>query len=390
MTTKTEDDFNNRPSATVWQKILSKSLTADESSRMASLFSDTDYLETRQFTILHKIVLGLVPRTLESELEYSTQDLDSIEASGRICVSRAAARGNSKALRTLLNYGADVNICDGQGVSPLHHATNIACINLLVNSGAEINARTSFGHTALHTICRGSGSLVLLQHLVGTGLDINAIDRSGETALANAAWNKHAACALYLLEMGANMDVANGPNMSGFGPIHLAVMQNTHEVLQHLLEDGVEYTRANSAGSTILHLAARFADVDTIEIMKCHGLKSINVLHLSSDGGTVKDLLEELEKDANSDKFDTQFRELLQGIGKGQCEDLDTDQSLAIRLSALDTLKSTAIATSILVSSEDEDFEQDFADEDVRHNSPIYFDAMEDLYEMPPTVEVKV
>lgn len=40
-----------------------------------AFFNDTDILETRQLTILHKIVLHLIPRTLESELEFSTQDL---------------------------------------------------------------------------------------------------------------------------------------------------------------------------------------------------------------------------------------------------------------------------------------------------------------------------
>ncbi len=390
VTTETEDDFTNSPVSIVWQKILSRTLTGDESSRMAGLFSDTDYLETRQFTILHKIVLDLIPRTLESELEFSTKDLDSVDSSGRTCASWAAARGDSETMGTLLRYGANVNICDGQGASPLHHATSVACINLLVNSGADVNARNSFGHTPLHSICRGSGSLLLLQHLVAIGIDINLADRSGETALANATFNGHTACALYLLEIGADMDLAGGPNMSGDGPVQLAVSQNMHEVLHCLLDGGVAYTRANLTGSTVLHLAARFADAGTVGILKRHGLDSIDASHLDYDGKTARDYIEEREEDAESAIFKPVFEELLQGIEKGRHNELASVHSLETRLAALDTLKSTAIATSTPVSSEDEDYDQEFADDECGHNPPIFFDAIESLLELPPTAEIKV
>ena len=207
--TETEDEFKNSPTAIVWEKILAKKLTDNEASAMASAFGNTDFLETRQFTILHKIVLQIIPRTLESELEYSTKDLDNQDASGRTCVTWAAARGDSNVLRLLLGYGADANIQDSQGCSPLHHASNVACIDLLLQFGASKDARNSFGHTPLHSICRGSGSLVLLRRFLEAGIDINAVDHTNETALLNATFNRHTACALYLMENGADINIAD-------------------------------------------------------------------------------------------------------------------------------------------------------------------------------------
>lgn len=79
------------------------------------MFDDDEFLQNRQFTVLHKVVLGLIPKQLQDELEYSTKDIDVVDSSGRTCVSWAAARGDEKSLGTLLQYGADPNLPDTQG-----------------------------------------------------------------------------------------------------------------------------------------------------------------------------------------------------------------------------------------------------------------------------------
>lgn len=61
-----EDDFHNTPTSLAWEKVLSGALTEDEESMIANMFTDTDYLQTRQFSVLHKIVLHLIPRTIQS------------------------------------------------------------------------------------------------------------------------------------------------------------------------------------------------------------------------------------------------------------------------------------------------------------------------------------
>lgn len=148
------------PAAIVWEKILARRLTDYEASRMADVFSDTDFIVNRGFTILHKIVLHLIPRTLESELEFLTEDLSAVDATGRICVLRVATRGDDEVLQDRFKYGADPSLPDGQGLSPLYHASNIACIDLLVNSNVSFSAVSSFSRTPLHSI-RCAGVLAL-------------------------------------------------------------------------------------------------------------------------------------------------------------------------------------------------------------------------------------
>jgi len=388
-TIETDDDFNNSPAAIVWEKILMGKLTDNEASRMANIFSDTDFLETRGFTILHKIVLHLIPRTLESELEFSTEDLNATDSNGRTCVSWAAARGDPQALQALLRYGADPSLPDGQGSSPLHHASNVACINLLVNSAIDVSARNSFGRTPIHSLCRGSGSLRLLRRLTEIGVDINAIDRYGETALANATFNRHTACALYLLDHGADLNITNGADGSGDAPIHMAVMQNTHEILRRLLERGAAYTKTNTNGSTILHIAAQLADTETVECLKQHGLQSIGVSLLNHDGKLARDLLQARERDSESADVETRFEDLLRGIECAQglasrgCSELEVVHSTrTTRLAGLDVEKDATIMTCTPVSIDDEGDDQAFEDEDFDLNPPVFFDAVEDVHEI--------
>lgn len=66
------------------------------------------------------------------------------------------------------------------------------------------------------------------QHFVEIDVDINAVDREGETALSNATLDRHTSCWLYLLEVDAAMDIVSG---SGDAPIQTAILQNMHETL---------------------------------------------------------------------------------------------------------------------------------------------------------------
>ena len=75
-----------------WQCILAKEADATSEKALVELFSETDYLESQQFTKLHKIVLKLIPTDLEQELEVSTSTIDSIDSTERTALAWASAR----------------------------------------------------------------------------------------------------------------------------------------------------------------------------------------------------------------------------------------------------------------------------------------------------------
>lgn len=396
-----EDDFHNTPTSLAWEKVLSGALNTNEESLVATLFTNTDYLRTRQFTVLHKIVLHIVPRDIESELDFSTRDLNAVDSSGRTCLSWAAARGDEGAMETLLRYDADVHLRDGQGNTPLHHARNASCVEILLAGGANINARNNFGHTPLHMVCRGAGSLPLLKKLLRAGADINATDDSGETALFTAAYGKHVECALYLIDQGADLDIANGPKGAGDAPIHITLTSDVPAVLQLLLARGAIYTRPNGCNRTILHYATGLVSEETIRIMTLHGLKDIDPAIKDFDGKTAKDLVEEREDDDDTD-FKARFYNLLDAIAAAKdpenvrVEAAPTMSSLAAQWNkTMDTPKDVTVTEVLPLTPDIETPEENleigvyYDDYDAPHHGPVvFYDALEEVTDVAGLVEI--
>ncbi|KAL8708079.1 MAG: hypothetical protein Q9220_007011 [cf. Caloplaca sp. 1 TL-2023] len=389
-TVDNEDDFHNTPSSLAWGKILSGALIDDESSMVANMFADTDFLQTRQFSILHKIVLHLIPRTIESELAFSTRDLNAVDSSGRTALAWAAARGDDEALATLLGYDADVNLSDSQGNTPLHHAKTIACIDYLLNAGADKSCRNIFEHTPLHMVCRRTGSLQILKHLVAAGIDIDAIDNSGETALGTAAFNKHVDCAFHLVHSGADIDITNGANGANDAPIHLAMMRDEPAIILLLLNNGAKLQKANSSGRTILHHATGLVSAETIEILRAHGLRGIDVDARDIEGKTAEDLLQERADDDDDPLFKPRFLEMLAAVRNAQeLEEMTVHKlpKLAMEIKGSSGLVKAAPVIHITPVPCDEDEESyDYGND--THSALVFFDALEEIEQGLQVVDI--
>ena len=75
---------------------------------------------------------------------------------GSTALHYAAQTGQNTIMETLIQAGADVNITDANGNSPLHVLTSAKnifttelCMKLLLNAGAKINVKNKFGFNAL-------------------------------------------------------------------------------------------------------------------------------------------------------------------------------------------------------------------------------------------------
>ena len=96
-------------------------------------------------------------------------------------------------LRLLLEHGADVNVPNNTGWTPLHRASCNGApevVRLLLEHGADINVPNKDGWTPLHLASSKKGPevvRVLLEH----GADVEAKDKNGETALQVATDRGH-------------------------------------------------------------------------------------------------------------------------------------------------------------------------------------------------------
>ena len=288
---------NSRPLDYAWDRILSKDVDEETSSALSTIFSDSEHLETRQFSTLHKALLGLVSSSLTVQLQLSTAHINSMDGNGRTCLSWAAARGDVAATQVLLEHGANPDITDMEGFPPLFHAIRSRskeCISLLLEYSTKHQAVNAYGCTALHvaSICNDPDIMALL--IEQCRVSVNAIDYDGDTALNAVARTKLAAAARHLLDAGADASIAN---VTGDTPLHMAVYWMSLEVLEELVRSGADFNVLNVKEETPLHTVARDCDPEVLGILK--GAPSVlNVdLHAKNrDGVSCLDYISDNEE----------------------------------------------------------------------------------------------
>jgi len=105
-------------------------------------------------------------------------------------------------IKKLLDLGADPNISDSNGDTPL-----IKAIWSTMNVDVE-----------------QSQILSIVKELVGRGANINARNEAGRTALFTAVYQNNTEIALYLIEMGANCELEDRV-VNNFTLLHYVVFQ---------------------------------------------------------------------------------------------------------------------------------------------------------------------
>jgi ankyrin repeat protein len=99
----------------------------------------------------------------------------------------AAGSGSAEEINALAQAGADFNIRDDFGQTPLIYALNNgqAVVQALINQGANVNAQTDAGWTPLMYAARDvSGNVISV--LLQSGADLGITNNDGQTAVGIA------------------------------------------------------------------------------------------------------------------------------------------------------------------------------------------------------------
>ena len=102
------------------------------------------------------------------------------------------------------------------------------------------------------------------------GVDVNATQVDGTTALHWAAYYEDAETAALLVKAGANVNAAN---RYGVPPLALACTNGNAAVVKLLLEAGADANATMKGGETVLMLAARAGSVDAVKALLVRGAK---------------------------------------------------------------------------------------------------------------------
>ena len=147
----------------------------------------------------------------------------------------AAQSGNPEMVRKILRYHPKLEARDREGKTALFAAgdyqnsdadgVRVQCVRLLVEAGADVNARDSDGNTPLHEIFLTDVEAELLKH----GADVNARNNDGETPIFTTVDDD--AIPLFI-KYGADLAIRNNKGETVFeaakekGPQRQEVLRN--------------------------------------------------------------------------------------------------------------------------------------------------------------------
>jgi len=168
-------------------------------------------------------------------------------------------------INLLIDYGADINARNMKGETSLSIAVNKkkgALIDILLKNKAEINVVSDDGETPLFRAIYKS-QLELAKELLGRGADptLNPSDPKNGTALLWAAGSGDLELVKMLVNYGADI---NSP-----GVLHSAI-KHIH-IVKYLINEGVDLNNKGAWGSTALHMAAYKCEKDIVELLINNG-----------------------------------------------------------------------------------------------------------------------
>jgi hypothetical protein len=190
----------------------------------------------------------------------------------------AAAVGDAAEIKRLAAGGADLNLRDAYGRTPLHVATfrkNRDAITALVKAGADINAKENDRYDAvtIASVANDVGTLRMLLQLGASAKQVTS--RYDGTALIAAAHLGHDLVVKMLIEAGAPLDHVN--NLGWTALIESIVLGNggTHhtETLRALVQAGANVNIADRNGQSPLALARSKQYAAMVQILEKAGAR---------------------------------------------------------------------------------------------------------------------
>ncbi|KAL8704734.1 MAG: hypothetical protein Q9201_002118 [Fulgogasparrea decipioides] len=291
---RAESVSRQTPIEVAWNRILSGSLDGTSEVLLRAVFDDDAQLDERQFTTLHKIVLGMTGKLLAEELDLTTAYINALDSSGNTPLAWASARGDHESVVLLLEYGASLSIANDVDAKPIHLAAqtgNINTIQALVKGGADINSvvrKTNM--TPIHYAAEYQNSYEQIKGLASLGAHVDGRDYLEWTPLHWASWRGHLASLNALIDHGADV---NAKTIDGNASIMLAVANNSHECVQKLIELGADCSVVRASQWNVLHYAAIGGSLATIRSLKGADISGCNLetLKTKDTGQSVTDML---------------------------------------------------------------------------------------------------
>ncbi len=202
--------------------------------------------------------------------------LHTYDSFGETALINAIISQNRSIIALLLKTGADPNLPNQQGITPLIKATkqnDTATVALLLSEKhIALEEKSLKGYSALHYAVLNKNKKII-RLLLQAGANPQTIASNRMTPLHETASHASTSIAQILIEAGAPLN-ALGPHQNN--PLHFATAQNNVALIQLLLKKGATYDVQNGQHETALIIAAREGHLESVEALLDAGV----ALHL--------------------------------------------------------------------------------------------------------------
>ncbi|KAG8529125.1 uncharacterized protein KY384_005760 [Bacidia gigantensis] len=316
------------PLELAWIKILGKSFEHETQQEMEQIFSDRDCLEEMGFSILHQIVLGIKTSSLVDYISNNPGCVNNTDSHGRTALSWAAQRGMLETVKSLLEFGANPNLCTPRGHSPLMYAAearNPDCLQPLLEKGADVTQCDVEGQTPLHYAAGHRSDLAYYRPLMEGNSDPNWATIPGMTPLTTVILEGHNDAMEYLVEKGADTNLKGHDERS---PAFYAVEYNNVPALKYLFGKGANFTGASLSYPSIAHVAAYHAKVETLRVLTAFRLTLRDVDCVDNEGLAIPQIVDKRLRDGLNveEDFAHAFGKFLKSVGTEEMTKSDDDE----------------------------------------------------------------
>lgn len=216
-------------------------------------------------------------RRIQVLIQNSPDLINAPEGNWKSLLHKAAASGQLKVARFLLDHKAAVEGRDKTVRTPLAEAANgghKAMVELLLDRGADANARDGNLITPLHLAAQ-RGFLSVMETLLAHKADANTKAKWDETPLHAAIQEGQKEAVVLILKNGADVEALKSYDISRskprevtFGtPLHLAVVERDPDMVALILKQKAKIESLDPEGQTPLHLAARYGVTDAAKLL---------------------------------------------------------------------------------------------------------------------------
>lgn len=191
-----------------------------------------------------------------------------LKAGAEDSLPMAAARGDLEAVKAFIAKGVDINTREKNydQDTALTFASNLGhteIVKYLLEKGANVNLSDANGRTPLW-YASGVDNFENVKLLINAGADVNKRPKNGETAIIRAACNGQTETIKLLLAKKANINDKTDENIT---PLMCAAMYDKAETINFLVANKANINQREEWGYTALMLAAKRGKANAVKAL---------------------------------------------------------------------------------------------------------------------------